>query len=356
MKALLIEPLEPLVLSKKPVASQEFITGSHAVLPIPSPTTISGLVGSALNVTLESQANADHISLLRKLIEGLEEKGGCGKPVIKGPLLWFKDLSNEPYVCLGSIYAPLREIRVEQGSRNIKVYLSKADHGKYVKPVVEERIGVKLVKGYGNRTEKVVDKGYTYKYSTLSYRVVGSGDSVIPTFIYLYNCDKELEPGAYRVGGEGRIASVNVTKLEALPEEIAKTLELIESPLTLQNKGLHLTLTPTPLIPLALKELNTLTLDESKPNVIGLEFVERVEGSIQADPEELEPGGKLKRKIERLNLGYSEVLSSRRPQILALPTGTIIRTKKPERYADTIETLWSLGFASLLRLNGFRTP
>lgn len=190
-----------------------------------------------------------------------------------------------------------------------------------------------------------------YKYSTLSYRVVGDGSSVSPIFIYLYDCDKELEPGVYRVGGEGRVANVSVAELEELPGEIIKALERVESPLTLQERGLHLALAPVPLIPLVREKHVKLILDESKPSVVGLEFVERVEGNVQADAEELRSEVRLKRRIERLGLGYSEALGSRRPQILVLPLGTIIRTKKPERFVEAIEMLWSLGFASLLRLS-----
>jgi hypothetical protein len=52
MRVLVIEPLEPLVLSSNPLVSQEFILGFHSVLPIPSPTTIADLLGSALGVAL----------------------------------------------------------------------------------------------------------------------------------------------------------------------------------------------------------------------------------------------------------------------------------------------------------------
>lgn len=84
MKALLIEPLEPLVLSKNPVASQEFITGSHVVLSVPSPTTIGGLVGFALNVTLEGRDSVDHLSILRNLLENIRKGVVVGNPLSRG--------------------------------------------------------------------------------------------------------------------------------------------------------------------------------------------------------------------------------------------------------------------------------
>jgi len=341
MRVLVIEPLEPLVLSRNPLVSQEFILGFHSVLPIPSPTTIAGLLGSALGVTLGWEGSIDHLQLLKRLLEKIEERG-CVKP-IKGPILWFKGLSDEPYVCLGNIYAPRSVIKVENVGFDVRVYL---DGGcdKCVEAVVEERVGVKLVRGYMGRGEKIADKGYMYRYSTLTYKVAGSGRTVTPTLLYTVNCKVDIERGVYRVGGEGRVAFTIMANTQDLPKSVVEALKSVENPLELKSEGLHLALTQIPLIPLA-KEYIQLTLDIAKPNVKGLEFVKSIKGIIPSGYQR-----KLKGKVERLNLGYSETVKARRPQILALPIGTIVETRIPESVEGVIEILWGLGFASLLKL------
>jgi len=49
----------------------------------------------------------------------------------------------------------------------------------------------------------------------------------------------------------------------------------------------------------------------------------------------------VKRRVERLNLGYSEALGARRPQMLALPVGSVVKARKPAkppaRSIDSIE-------------------
>lgn len=59
-------------------------------------------------------------------------------------------------MCLGNIYVPLKGIRVEQVGKNTKVYLDRADHIRYVRSVIEERIGVKLVRVMGIEKRKLL--------------------------------------------------------------------------------------------------------------------------------------------------------------------------------------------------------
>jgi hypothetical protein len=345
MRILLIEPLEPLVLSRTPIVSHEFIASSHSVLSTPPQTTVSGLLGLIHGVDLEAYKNLDHAGLLGKLVEELGNRG-CKKPVFKGPLVLFKNFSSEPYVCLGELCAPLNKIRREGGA--LKAYIDRADCIECVELKVEERIGVKLVRGYEGAVEKVVDMGYMYRYSTVRYERVDGGGSVTPTFVYTLNCDSEIKPDVHRVGGEGRMAKVETIDVEKepkkLPERAVKALKRLKNPMEVEEGALYLAVTPIPLVP----EANTASqpiLDLNKPNLLGLEFVEEVIGVIP-----LKRDAKPKRRVERLSLGYSEVLKARRPQILALPIGTIVKTRKPEKTEEIIETLWSIGLPTLLEL------
>jgi hypothetical protein len=226
-----------------------------------------------------------------------------------------------------------------------------------VKVVSEEAVGVKLERGYGGAVEKVVDKGYMYRYSTVRYVTISEGEAVTPTYVYWLNCDRASIPRIHRVGGEGRISSVNVTSKEDLPGGVARALELLASPLEVEGEGLHLLLTQAPLIPVGVEE--KLTLDpESFGRFTGLEFIRGdmgVKGMVAIEVEDELKGRlrwRLKRRVERLNLGYSEILEARRPQVLALPVGTIVETRKLEldNVNRVVELLWSIGLTSLLKL------
>lgn len=246
-------------------------------------------------------------------------------------------------MCLGNIYALRSVIKVENVGSDVRVYL---DEGcdKCVEAVVEERVGVKLVRGYIGRGEKIADKGYMYRYSTLIYKVAGSGRTVTPTLPYTVNRKVGIERGVYRVGGEDRVAFTIMANTQDLLKGVVEALKSVENPLELKSEGLHLALTQIPLIPLA-KDYIQLTLDIAKPNVKGLESVKNIKGIIPSGYQR-----KPKGKVERLNLGYSETVKARRPQILALPIGTIVETRIPESVGGVIEILWGLGLASLLKL------
>jgi CRISPR-associated protein Cmr3 len=355
MRVLLVEPLEAPVFSRTPIASQEFIAGVHRAQPIPSPTTIAGMLGSALGLTLGGRTGA-HIEAFEALLREFES-AGCRKPVVKGPLLWFRKLGAKAYACLGDTVAPLDV--VEQVAEEVKKAVKGGELvcDDCVKVVSEEAVGVKLERGYGGAVEKVVDKGYMYRYSTVRYVTISGGEAVTPTYVYWLNCDRASTPRIHRVGGEGRISSVNVTSKEDLPGEVARALESLASPLEVEGEGLHLLLTQAPLIPIGVEE--KLTLDpESFGRFTGLEFIRGdmgVKGMVAIEVEDELKGRlrwRLKRRVERLNLGYSEILEARRPQILALPVGTIVETRKlePRNVNRVVELLWSIGLASLLKL------
>ncbi|MEM4817136.1 MAG: hypothetical protein QXU77_06280, partial [Desulfurococcaceae archaeon] len=64
-----------------------------------------------------------------------------------------------------------------------------------------------------------------------------------------------------------------------------------------------------------------------------------------------------KLRIVRLGLGFSEVVRKKRPEILALPPGTIIGVEddvNPPTFGDNdlMKELLHIGFATLYKLSG----
>jgi CRISPR-associated protein Cmr3 len=355
MRVLLMEPLETPVFSRAPIVSHEFIVGVHRSQPIPPPTTIAGMLGSALGLTLGGRVRT-HIETFEVLLREFES-ASCRRPVVKGPLVWFRKLGDKAYVCLGDIVVPLDVVERVAGEVRKGVREDESVCDDCVKVVSEEAVGVKLERGYGGAVEKVVDKGYMYRYSTVRYVTIRKGEPVTPTYVYWLNCDRASIPRIHRVGGEGRISLVNVTSREDLPGGVARALELLASPLEVEGEGPYMLLTQAPVIPVGVEE--KLTLDpESFTRIAGLEFIRGVEGVKGTVAIEVEDGLKgklkwrLKRRVERLNLGYSEVLEARRPQVLALPVGTIVETRRlePKNVNRVAELLWSIGLASLFKL------
>ena len=342
MKLLRIEPLEPLVLSRNPIVGPEFLTGFHRVLGAPLPTTIAGLLGNMLGVTITGVSRV--LEALERLVSQLESRG-CKSPIVKGPLFQFKELeTREPYVYLGELYTPIGRVKVEKEAPHVGrlPYVDATDCRECVKLLVDERVGIKLLRGYGS-DDKVVHLGHMFSYSTPLYETL-DGKRVTPVILYSVSCNVKVE-GVYRVGGEGRLAKVTI---EDMPRELEEAFEKLVSPLEaerIEDNRVYIALTP---IPVATTN-NQLQVDTNTP---GLEFVKSIVGvtPVKTKPTTAaELVRAVKRKVERLNLGYSEAVGARRPQILSLPVGTIVKARKPAKPpAKTIETLWRIGYATLL--------
>lgn len=300
-KLLKIRQIESLVLSKSPIPSPDSI-GIHNVLAVPLPSTIVGMLGNLLGVT---QIN-DGMFGFEALLKGLKSKG-CSEPVIKGPIL--VEGEEKTYITVGNKLVMPSDIKDFSITKTEKIS-------------VDYRLGVRLRRGYDSQ-EKVTYPGYMYRINTVDY---GSKE-----LVYLVNCNLENKQYLARVGGEDRIA---IVKIEDSKEEKL----VIKSPKEIENEGYYIALSPIPLIP----KKDELWLSESTE---GMQFIKEIIGIPQE--EDKEP----KKKVERLFLGYSEALKLRRPQILSLPAGTIVKVKKIEgKVNNLIETLWSLGYASLLSI------
>lgn len=338
MKTLIIQPLEPLVLSSTPIASPDSFIGSHRVLGAPSPTTLAGFLGSILGVNLNVNTVLDSLEALCNELR----LRGASDPVVKGPLVKFVKMGGREldgfYVSVSTKeFAPIDALVLSEGICFIK-------RGRLEENVLVEprfRLGVKLKRGYVSGENKTVEVGYMYKYSTSFYKRRG-GEVVTPLFLYA----TEINLGGDKcligsLGGEGRSVKVCVGE----DSELRMYADRLSDPREVEE-GYYVALTPVPVIP----DSNVYTVSSHNPDAKGLEFVERIVGFPIVQGEGVSVPSK---RIERLSLGYSIALKARRPMIFMLPPGTVLNCRKIKetKVNRLIKTLWSLGFASLLKLN-----
>ena len=335
MKVLVVEPLEPLSLSTSPITGIDMLSTAHP-LTIPLPTTVAGALGALLGVTLVSE---DPIQGIRELIEKIGSRLGCRKPVILGPLLQLSTdgLWSEPLINIGwGRFVSLRCVNSEamfidldvcRDCKSLAVAFTAIAYG----VSLERRATESGVCG-----EKRARAGYLYRYPVVAYRAV-CRDGEVPAktrLLYLINCEKaESLRGVVRFGGEGRAAKVYTDSVEGIGG--------VESILT-ASPGLYIALSPVPLIP---KAGNAIYLEPG--SFLGLERVEEIVGILPTAP------GKPPRvAVEALGLGFYEVKRVRRPAIVALPPGTVLRIDRglSDVVHPLLEALYSIGFASLAPL------
>ncbi|MCX8199814.1 MAG: hypothetical protein N3E36_07385 [Sulfolobales archaeon] len=343
MMLLKIKPLEELVLSRTPIATHD-VFGVHYVRGTPLPTTIIGLIGSLLNLTY----SGNEITGLGELVIKLRDKFSCKEPIIKGPLIYFDELRNEPYIQVGDSLVPINRIKWIDAVGKKLFYINAIDHKYIVKCEEGHRIGIKLRRGYEDSVDKAVSPGFMYRYSTVRYSTI-DGEVLTPTITYALNCNTSEVREIARVGGESRVAIVEIIK----SEEVIGIDKLV-APLD-ADEDYYIALSPIPLLPKR-AALHTLLLSDDVvesgvvSEVIGLPPLIRSDNDVERIKEmEIQA----KRRIERLNLGFSEVVKRRRPQILALPQGTVIKSRRVN-YSDVSELLrllWNIGFSSLLKIS-----
>jgi hypothetical protein len=335
MKILVIEPLEPLSLSTSPITGIDMLSTAHP-LTTPLPTTVAGALGALLGVTLASE---DPVQGVRELIEKIESVLSCRKPVILGPLLqlsidgsWSEPLINigwRRFVSLKCINseAMFIDLDVCRDCKSLAVAFTAIAYG----VSLERRATESGVCG-----EKRARTGYLFRYPVVAYRAV-CRDSEVPTktrLLYAIKCEKaEGLRGVVRFGGEGRVAKVYTDSVEGVSS--------VESILT-ASPGLYIALSPVPLVP---KAGNAIYLEPE--NFLGLERVEEIIGILSTAL-----GKPPKVVVETLGLGFYEVKRVRRPAIIALPPGTVLRIGRGLSGVANplLEALYSIGFASLAPL------
>ena len=201
--------------------------------------------------------------------------------------------------------------------------------------------GIALRDTIGGSWHRVVVLGYTFRRGYVQYVDAKEGKGLDVEFVYKLNLEKQMriEKCLLRLGGEGRYAIVKIEEGD---------LPGIASPLNAEP-GTYLVLNYWPLVP---RSGHALYL--GKDEVMGLEpFKDPSQDIIGIPPivKEGERGSPAKRVI-RLGLGFSEVIRQRRPQILAMPPGTLVRLrqKASQVLPSTYEELLKAGYASLLNL------
>lgn len=322
MIALKITPVGNLVFSKTPMANYKYF-GSHSIFDIPPPTTVAGAIGNLLKIWIQNNSNPGELL-------GLEELGR--KLMIRGPLLEVK----------GSYFVPVKEgifieAKFDESSR--AVLLGDRESGKVLIHVPLQRVGVSLKRGYEEKGKKESRPGRQYRYIVSSY-VLREGDKetpVQPSFVYLAS-HSDLVPGrreVIRLGGEGGMAVIEIIS------SIPPILQSVSSPMEQLSEGYYIALSHIPLLP---KSRDSFYIEDG---VIGLEPFGGPESVLG-----LHDGAEYKLKVVRLGLGFSEFYRKRRPQILALPPGTVInvRTGEGGQPPDVLKVLYSIGFASLLKI------
>ncbi|MEM0233341.1 MAG: hypothetical protein QXL22_04900 [Candidatus Nezhaarchaeales archaeon] len=337
MKILEIIPLEPLSLSLSPIGGVDVFTVTRST-PIPLPTTVAGALGMSMNVKLSSNDPVDSLIELSRKLE--EICGAVEGPIVLGPLTCFEERITDPRKCHVYMY-PERMVSLSFIERGIDVsgkmvYLNlercRSDEECYTDFTPMTLVGVSLQRTRPGE-DKIVRYGYYYRYPLIIYRTP-SGKVVNPTYIYKFNCGKDFNT-IIRFGGEGRVAKLATRDIEA------NYLENIRSPLKKLERGLYISLSPIPVIPLEsnVTSFNPETVELPIPmnSVIGIP----------------QPSAPPKVRFDRFGLGFSEVIVRRRPEILVLPPGTVIMIEEDEAlttFSDLMRGLLNIGFASLYKL------
>ncbi|MEM1662472.1 MAG: hypothetical protein QXP72_05865 [Desulfurococcaceae archaeon] len=338
MKLLEIKPLEPLSLTLSPISGIDIFTTTHST-PIPLPTSVAGAIGSSMNIELFSN---DPVESLIELINRLKELcGNMDEPIIQGPLTCFEEQIMDPSKCYAYIYGNKLISLSFSGFevRNKMVYLREKckDHVDcFVNFTPITMIGVSLQRTKPGE-DKIVRYGYMYRYPLITFRT-SSGRVVNPIYLYRFNCRKDLNV-INRFGGESRVAKFVTIDVEA------DFLNNIKTPLKKLERGLYISLSPIPIIPL---KDNVLRLE---PDAVELPVP--LSSVVGLPQEKSHP----KLRIVRLGLGFSEVVRKKRPEILALPPGTIIGVEddvNPPTFGDNdlMKELLHIGFATLYKLSG----
>ncbi|MEM1830606.1 MAG: hypothetical protein QXJ97_03625 [Desulfurococcaceae archaeon] len=334
MKILEIKPLEPLSLSLSLIGGVDVYTVTHST-PIPLPTTVAGAIGASMNIVI---SQTDPMESLNDLINELKKRcGDSGRPLILGPLTCFNEHATDQSKCYAYLH-PGRLLSLAEHcivESNGIVYLKSRSGDRdvcYVDFTPITGVGVSLQRTKPGE-EKVVRYGYMYRYPLITFRTP-SGRALNPLYIYEFNCEENIN-AVVRFGGESRVAKLTTRSIEA------SYLKNIKSPLDELEKGLYIALSPIPVIP--------LKNDATQLSPGNVELPVHIE-SILGVPQETRPA---KIRITRLGLGFSEAAKKRRPEVLALPPGTLIKVKedvKPPKFSNLMRNLLYIGFASLYKL------
>lgn len=365
LRFLVVEPLEPLAISRSMIGGIRFYAPVSVSFPVPQPTTVLGVLGSLLGASVPSGISVNKLDDLKSVARYVRNNLRCGVPLMKGPFLAVKDSPVRLYIPVGGdIYVPAeyaeRAIRRVEGAGDpffyVDLSLCYEESGYCIVAESTTMVGVSL-KRTGNMDEKVVRPGYMYKYPLVTYLDLKERKPVDACTVYVLNCEKGIGEAVARVGGEHRVALVRTVELS--PNASGSVVSRVKNPLEDLEPGVYLAVSYVPIVPVS---HNVITLDPSK--LRGLEFLRISEGDsgqiVGIPPLLKHTSARLTRRayiskirVERLGLGYSEALGKRRPQVLALVPGTLVKLKRKasaSSSSEIITTLWDIGYASLYKI------
>lgn len=341
---MIIKPYGPIRLASTPVLGIN-VFSLQRTLGVPLPSTILGMLGAMRGVILDGKSvEEDELLGIGTLVDVLLKNDLTEKVIVEGPIFRVGiDSTIAFHTKEGVILVKINKKVLHELSRY--VIPEEAIIGK-VSPKVE--IGVALsdiIKGTWNR---VVLLGHTYRRAFVYYTST-EGNTLKVDFLYKLNINFEDTMTLIRLGGEGRNAQLLITS--KIPNEVHYILERVTNLLE-ASPGYYVVLNYWPLVP---KTMDSIYLN--KENYIGLEFFDNPSDDIIGVPR-IEHEGKYKSpriEVIQLGLGFSEVIKRRRPQILALPPGTIVRIKYGfkqirDSIPNTYLKLLKAGYASLLKI------
>jgi len=346
-----IKPLGPARLAALPIADMN-VFGIQKVLGVPLPSTILGILGVVNSIVLnEGDVEKDSLLGIGILTELLSKNAPPLKTIIEGPIINTAFSITNPCLTIpiltkeGTVLVKIENEVIKTISNELIVPRS-ALVGKAIQRL---EIGVALRDSLEGNWNKVVAPGYTFRRGFIHY-VRMNGKAMEFEFIYKLNIHHNVINTLVRLGGEGRQARLVIT--DKVPNVLLKYLNYITSPLE-ANSGLYIVLNYWPLIPTS---PNTLYLERDK--VIGLEFFEDPSEDIIGIPQIVRRNKEYRRprkEVIRIGLGFSEVLKRRRPQILALPPGTLVYIRYTfdelrDELPSTYIKLLMAGYSSLFKL------
>lgn len=364
MRLLVIDPLEPLALPKTQISGPQ-LGGPHpSIVSAPQPTTVLGLLGRAMNILIQSGLDTTNLEDVSNLIDELSERLLCKKdePIMYGPFLarggssgyieeLYVPLDPNTYIGISTLGKIIQNMKSFLCINDEKCRQERCD---CLEVAYELIVGVALERrrvtggDKGVKEDKVVKAGFMYSYPITIYKECFSGGVTQVKTVYILNCDTKDQRLDYvvRVGGRGRVARVyleNASPLSSISERLASPLKEALS------EGYYVAVSPIPVIP---KGANSTQLNLQ--DVYGLE-VAKSESHLLGLLQECPRPPKL--RVERLWLGFSESQGRRRPQVLALPSGSVIRitgdsgTAGASSAPGLLRVLWRAGYGTLLRVD-----
>ncbi len=337
LRVLSLRPLGPARLSQLPIYPSDLISSAvEPALGVPMPSTVLGLLGAAAGVWIDKDAaEKDPLLGIGALVERLLEIGFrlVAGSIIAGPILEV-ELAGETVYSF-SVYSKggTLFVRLDALDEVLDSGVIREEHVvARAKTMTLEGISLNDY-GPGSSGERVARPGYHFRRA-FTVLVNAEGRPIKFSYHFIVNVPEGLNiEGLVRLGGESRYATLHLHD----DERLLKLSGSLASPcVDGLERGRYITLSPWPLLPAS---PNVLWLSEG-----GLQPLPTGESSVLG----VASLAGFRVRIVRLGLGFSEVARRRRPQLLALPSGTVVELANPLTCDYLAGTLNRAGYYTLL--------